>query len=61
MVREKHWWVQAEALIGFYNAYQLTGEEKYLDIVFKNWNFIKKYILDKKMENGFGEFIAIIR
>ena len=50
LVAEKHWWVQAEALIGFYNAYQLTGDETYLDIVYKNWKFIKKYILDK--ENG---------
>ncbi|TDP02382.1 AGE family epimerase/isomerase [Flavobacterium sp. 245] len=50
LVAEKHWWVQAEALIGFYNAYQLTDDEKYLDIVFKNWDFIKKYILDK--QNG---------
>jgi len=50
LVAEKHWWVQAEALIGFYNAYQLTGDETYLDIVYKNWKFIKKNILDK--ENG---------
>jgi mannobiose 2-epimerase len=48
LIAEKHWWVQAEALIGFYNAYQLTANEKYLEIVLKNWNFIKKYILDQK-------------
>ncbi|PXY42597.1 N-acyl-D-glucosamine 2-epimerase [Flavobacterium cheongpyeongense] len=48
LVAEKHWWVQAEALIGFYNAYQLTGNENYLDIIFKNWDFIKKHILDSK-------------
>lgn len=50
LIAEKHWWVQAEALIGFYNAYQLSGDQKYLDIVLKNWNFIKNYILDK--QNG---------
>ena len=48
LIAEKHWWVQAEALIGFYNAYQLTGNENYLDIVLKNWNFIKNHILDTK-------------
>ncbi|WP_264534682.1 AGE family epimerase/isomerase [Flavobacterium sp. N1736] len=48
LIAEKHWWVQAEALIGFYNAYQLTGNESYLDIVLKNWNFIKTRILDTK-------------
>lgn len=50
LVAEKHWWVQAEALIGFYNAYQITQDEKYLNIVLKNWDFIKNYILDK--QNG---------
>ncbi|OIV43779.1 AGE family epimerase/isomerase [Flavobacterium johnsoniae] len=48
LIAEKHWWVQAEALIGFYNAYQLTGNEDYLEIVFKNWEFIQKHILDLK-------------
>lgn len=48
LIAEKHWWPQAEALIGFYNAYQLTGREEYLEIVYKNWSFIKKYILDHK-------------
>lgn len=48
LIAEKHWWVQAEALIGFYNAYQLSGNEDYLEIVFKNWKFIKKHILDLK-------------
>ena len=48
LIAEKHWWVQAEALIGFYNAYQLTENEDYLDIIFRNWKFIKKHILDLK-------------
>ncbi|MFD1602705.1 AGE family epimerase/isomerase [Flavobacterium artemisiae] len=50
LITEKHWWPQAEALIGFYNAYQLTGNENYLTIVYDNWKFIKKHILNK--QNG---------
>lgn len=50
LIAEKHWWPQAEALIGFYNAYQLTGKVEYLDIVYKNWKFIKKNIIDP--QNG---------
>jgi mannobiose 2-epimerase len=50
LITEKHWWVQAEAMIGFFNAYQLTGNENYLGIVLENWEFIKKYILDQ--QNG---------
>ncbi|MDQ1167077.1 MULTISPECIES: AGE family epimerase/isomerase [unclassified Flavobacterium] len=48
LIAEKHWWPQAESLIGFYNAYQLTEKEEYLEIVYKNWKFIKKHILDQK-------------
>jgi len=48
LIAEKHWWPQAEALIGFYNAYQLTGKEEYLDIVYKIWKFTKKHIIDHK-------------
>lgn len=44
------WWVQAEAVVGFYNAYQLTGEEKYRvasNAVFEN-------ILDKLVDKRRG-------
>ncbi|MBJ2125326.1 AGE family epimerase/isomerase [Flavobacterium sp. IB48] len=50
LIAEKHWWPQAEALIGFYNAYQLTDKEEYLDIVYKIWKFTKKHMIDH--QNG---------
>ncbi|WP_426671046.1 AGE family epimerase/isomerase [Mucilaginibacter sp. McL0603] len=50
LTKEKHWWVQAEAMIGFFNTWQITGHEKYLDVSTKNWDFVKNKILDK--ENG---------
>jgi len=48
LVREKHWWPQAEALVGFYNAWQLTNQHEYLQYAYNNWAFIKKYIRDSK-------------
>lgn len=48
LIAEKHWWPQAELMIGFFNAYELTADQNYLDTVLKNWEFIKKYILDTK-------------
>jgi mannobiose 2-epimerase len=50
LIAEKHWWPQAELLIGMTNAFQLTQDTNYLDIVVKNFEFIQNYIIDK--ENG---------
>ena len=46
LVREKHSWPQAEAMVGFFNAYQLTGDEKYLYHSLNSWEFIKRHIKD---------------
>lgn len=50
LVKQKHWWVQAEAMVGFFNAWQVSGDQKYMDIAIQNWHFIKKHILDR--QNG---------
>lgn len=47
-IKEKHWWVQAEAMVGFLSAWQISGEQKFLDGVFRSWEFIKRHIIDKK-------------
>jgi mannobiose 2-epimerase len=48
LIKEKHWWPQAEAMIGFYNTWQITGDEKYLQLSIKNWKFVKSKIIDTK-------------
>ncbi|MDI1255607.1 MAG: AGE family epimerase/isomerase [Flavobacterium sp.] len=48
LITEKHWWPQSELLIGLFNAWELTNDKKYLDAVYKNWEFIGNHILDKK-------------
>ncbi|HTQ64423.1 MAG TPA: AGE family epimerase/isomerase [Puia sp.] len=50
LIKQKHWWPQAEAMIGFFNAYQLTEDEKYLQQSLKSWEFTGKYIKDH--QNG---------
>ncbi len=42
LIKEKHWWVQAEAMVGFYNAWQISGDEKYLEISYNNWQYVKE-------------------
>lgn len=45
---ERHWWVQAEAMVGAFDAFQLSNNQKYLDVVFKTWEYIKANIIDNK-------------
>lgn len=49
-VKEKHWWVQAEAMVGFFNAWQISGDESFLQISQNNWAFVKSKIIDH--QNG---------
>jgi len=50
LIEEKHWWPQAELWLGFHKAWELTGEARYLDVVYRNWAFTKAELLD--YENG---------
>jgi mannobiose 2-epimerase len=43
---DKHWWPQAEAVVGFLNAYGLTGQPHFLKAAQRSWEFIDKYIVD---------------
>ncbi|KPL15555.1 MAG: hypothetical protein AMS26_07350 [Bacteroides sp. SM23_62] len=44
----KHWWLQAENLVGFMNMYQLTGDGAYWETVKLCWDFIDNYVIDHK-------------
>jgi mannobiose 2-epimerase len=46
--KEKHSWPQAEAMVGFFNAWQITNEDKYLKHSMGSFDFIKKQIKDKQ-------------
>jgi mannobiose 2-epimerase len=49
---DRHWWPQAEGIVGFLNTYQHTGDEIYVEAVMKLWEFIKKYLIHPE----FGEW-----
>lgn len=42
----KDWWPQAEAVIGFINAFELTKKQEYLVAAIDTWAFIKQYLID---------------
>ncbi len=43
---DKHWWPQSEAVVGFLNAFQLSGREHFRVAAERSWDFIDKYIVD---------------
>ncbi|WP_027395925.1 AGE family epimerase/isomerase [Aquimarina latercula] len=45
---DRHWWQQAEAIVGLYKMYQLTSDEKYINAALSIWEFIKNNIIDHK-------------
>jgi mannobiose 2-epimerase len=48
LVKEKHMWPQAEAMVGYFNLYQNTSDKKYFNNSFAAWQFVQQYILDKE-------------
>jgi mannobiose 2-epimerase len=49
---QKVWWVQAEALVGFLNAYALSGDESFLD-AFTN---VEEWVFARQFDREYGEW-----
>jgi mannobiose 2-epimerase len=47
---DRHWWVQAETVIGYANLFQHFGDERAAQRSLDAWTFIKRHIVDR--ENG---------
>jgi mannobiose 2-epimerase len=45
---DRHWWPQAEAMVGYFNAYQISGREVFLDRALGIWNFIREHLIDRE-------------
>jgi len=53
----KEWWPQAEAVVGFWNAWQFTGAAAFRDAAVRCWQCIQ----DKVVDRGRGEWFWCIR
>jgi mannobiose 2-epimerase len=53
LVKQKHWWPQAEAMVGYFSAWQINGEEKYLQRSLNSWKFVSSHILDREKGEWF--------
>lgn len=46
VVTVRSWWEQAESVVGYLNAFEITGNASYLDKSIKSWNYIKQHFVD---------------
>ena len=49
--RKRIWWVQAESVVGFINAYMHSGDRKYLDAAYTVWDWIKHHQIDSRKDS----------
>lgn len=43
---DRHWWVNAEGVVGFLNAFELTGDHEWLEKSLNCWKFIQENLID---------------
>lgn len=64
LIKQKHSWPQAEAMIGFFNAWQNTCDGSFLNQSLKSWEFVKKFMRDKNCGEwywGVNEDYSVMR
>ncbi len=54
----REWWPQAEAMLGFWYAYKITGDEKYAEVVAHLWEFIQRRMVDRELGEWFWRVFA---
>jgi mannobiose 2-epimerase len=45
---DKHWWMQAEAVVGFLSAFELSRDEAFLAAAERTWAFVERYVVDRE-------------
>lgn len=51
--KDRHWWGQAEAVVGFLNTWELTGDKQWLERAEKNWKYISENLIDREKGEWF--------
>jgi len=44
--RDRHWWVQSEAVVGFLNAWELSGDTSWLELASGAFDYIRARLTD---------------
>lgn len=45
---DRHWWPHAEAMVGLYYAYTISGDKNYSEAVEKIWKYTREHLIDRK-------------
>jgi len=53
---EKHWWVQAEGVVGFTNAYQLSDRADFAQQADRLWSLIETRFVDRT----YGDWVKVL-
>ena len=51
---DREWWPQAETVAGSLNAWQISGDKKFLDAAVREWEWIKTNMIDRE----YGEWYS---
>jgi mannobiose 2-epimerase len=56
-IGEKTWWEEAEAVVGFVNIWQMTGEQSPIEIALHTYRYILNVLLDREHGEWFWEVL----
>jgi mannobiose 2-epimerase len=57
VTKKRSWWEQSETVVGYLNAYELTGKTQYLDKAINCRNYINKYFVDRN-NGGWYSYVS---
>ncbi len=55
---DRHWWVQAESVVGYFNLWDHFGEQSGLEYALICWDFIKNHLIDREEGEWFWSLRA---
>ncbi len=58
LIREKHGWPQAEAMVGFLYAWRISGDRQWRQRSIAAWEFVKKHIRDPRGNEWYWGVLA---
>lgn len=56
-VRHCSWWGQAETMLACLNAWQISGDERYLEHARTVWEFVKNNLIDREYGEWFSDWL----